>query len=339
MAWSGIKAGGSAAWQAIEAAWSGLGAWFRGLWAQVVDAAAAAWDAIKAVFATAAEDMREIGRNLIDGLIEGMQERRVDAATVPTTIMLGIIAAAKRAAGVQSPSRVFAEIGRNLMEGLGLGIGSAARGPVRAMTDAVGAITDAGRTGFDGLSADLTVSVQGMDGAVDELRRIGESAGAATDSANSGFERLGRTIGDLITGARSLGDVLREVGTGFANRLGTSGLQGLATAIGGRGGSVVSGFLGSLLGFKDGGSFEVGGVGGMDSQLVAFRATPDERVTITRPGQDMGGGMSGALRVEIVSDSAMFDARVVSIAGPLAVQTARANTRAVLERQRRAGPF
>lgn len=41
----------------------------------------------------------------------------------------------------------------------------------------------------------------------------------------------------------------------------------------------------SLAGFQQGGSFQVGGSGGPDSQLVAFKASPMENVTITRPGQ------------------------------------------------------
>lgn len=43
-------------------------------------------------------------------------------------------------------------------------------------------------------------------------------------------------------------------------------------------------------GFATGGSFKVGGSGGIDSQMMAFRATPGEMVDIRRPGQDMGGG-------------------------------------------------
>jgi hypothetical protein len=42
--------------------------------------------------------------------------------------------------------------------------------------------------------------------------------------------------------------------------------------------------------FQSGGSFNVGGVGGPDSQLVAFKATPGERVQIGQP-KDMGAGV------------------------------------------------
>ena len=46
----------------------------------------------------------------------------------------------------------------------------------------------------------------------------------------------------------------------------------------------------SIPGYRHGGQFEVGGSGGPDSQLVAFRASPNERVTVERPGQDLRGG-------------------------------------------------
>lgn len=50
-------------------------------------------------------------------------------------------------------------------------------------------------------------------------------------------------------------------------------------------------------GFATGGSFRVGGVGGVDSQLVAFRATPGENVQISRPGGQPGGINVGTINV------------------------------------------
>ncbi len=53
-----------------------------------------------------------------------------------------------------------------------------------------------------------------------------------------------------------------------------------------------------LPGFKTGGSFEVGGWGGVDSTLVRFMATPGERVTVTRPDQ-----RQAAERTVVVKDN------------------------------------
>lgn len=45
-----------------------------------------------------------------------------------------------------------------------------------------------------------------------------------------------------------------------------------------------------LQGFATGGSFTVGGAGGTDSQIVAFRATPGEEVSVRTPGQQAANG-------------------------------------------------
>lgn len=57
----------------------------------------------------------------------------------------------------------------------------------------------------------------------------------------------------------------------------------------------------NLEGFQNGGSFTVGGSGGPDSQLVAFRASPRERVTVSPPG---AGG--GSVEFNIVNDFSNF---------------------------------
>ncbi|APL99211.1 tail length tape measure protein [Bordetella phage MW2] len=70
-------------------------------------------------------------------------------------------------------------------------------------------------------------------------------------------------------------------------------------------------------GYAFGGNFEVGGTGGTDSQLVAFRATPGEKVSISTPQQERdrereaarrgnGGGEAGATNVINVLDPALL---------------------------------
>lgn len=59
------------------------------------------------------------------------------------------------------------------------------------------------------------------------------------------------------------------------------------------GGGLLTRILGGLLpGFARGGTIFPGGSGGIDSQIVAFRKSPNERVDITKPGQKLisGGG-------------------------------------------------
>jgi tape measure domain-containing protein len=59
----------------------------------------------------------------------------------------------------------------------------------------------------------------------------------------------------------------------------------LAAAVGVATAANVASILSTNLGFQTGGSFVVGGSGGPDSQMVAFRATPGEKVSVARPEQ------------------------------------------------------
>jgi 23S rRNA pseudoU1915 N3-methylase RlmH len=63
------------------------------------------------------------------------------------------------------------------------------------------------------------------------------------------------------------------------------------------GGSDLGGLFKGLFGFARGGSFEVGGNGGTDSNLVAFRATKGERVTIQTPDQQRAGGGGNVINI------------------------------------------
>lgn len=71
---------------------------------------------------------------------------------------------------------------------------------------------------------------------------------------------------------------------------GSRGLIADPAVVGGaRQGRGPFGLPSGLLGFQTGGAFTVGGRGGPDSQLVAFRATPGERVNIATPTQVQRG--------------------------------------------------
>ncbi len=65
----------------------------------------------------------------------------------------------------------------------------------------------------------------------------------------------------------------------------------------------------SLTGFKTGGEFTVGGAGGPDSQLVAFRATPGESVRVNTPAQAKAAEGKGDTQVNV-------PVRVVNVLDP-----------------------
>lgn len=148
----------------------------------------------------------------------------------------------------------------------------------------------------------------GAERAILKFQRTAQDVGSATERIfSSAFDGLSDAVARFaIDGENTFGDFLKSVGRqiiSFMTSQAVSQLLGIfGTATGGVGGggggagsSLLSGagsFLGSLLGFQTGGQFTVGGAGGPDSQLVAFRATPGESVSISRP-QDVQRGAQG----------------------------------------------
>lgn len=154
----------------------------------------------------------------------------------------------------------------------------------------------------------------------EETDRAGKSAGKAVSEyaawADDGIGKMiekAEKLADTLSGAltdgvmsiwqafRSGENVLEAVSNklmSFADQLLEAGIQSFFRSIigggfGTGGWNIPTSFVpgGFFPGFATGGDFTVGGSGGTDSQLVAFRATPGEEVSIRRPGQSGGAGI------------------------------------------------
>jgi hypothetical protein len=140
--------------------------------------------------------------------------------------------------------------------------------------------------GFSGDVSKLPPQLQQLNQAMQQLDQAKKLQAAAHDLA-SAFEGA---FESAIFSGQSLRDVLANLAQDIAKiflRLALikpleNAFTGLLGGIGGGGGA---GLLAGLPGFASGGSFAVGGAGGIDTQLIAFRATPGERVDVSTPGQ------------------------------------------------------
>ncbi len=125
----------------------------------------------------------------------------------------------------------------------------------------------------------------------------------------------------------SLADLVAKLFSNIGGSNGGGGLGGLLSSIGGifgkGGGKYASPFaadadstfkpdFSGLPAFATGGSFKVGGMSGIDQNLIQFRASKGEIVDIRKPGndnrQDQGGG--GVMEVRLRDE--MLDARIIS---------------------------
>lgn len=116
-----------------------------------------------------------------------------------------------------------------------------------------------------------------------KLQAASNFFGAVAQLQGSQSKKLAR-----IGKAAALSEAMINVYTAATKAYAQGGIYGAATSA-----SVISAGLGIVNqirsmrteGFMTGGSFKVGGSGGADSQMVAFRATPGEQVTVSTPTQ------------------------------------------------------
>lgn len=268
---SNFLSGAFAQW---VSAWSGMADLAQG----VVDAFKLIGREIVASVSAIPGQMIEIGGQIIDGLWQGIQAKWQSVKAGISGIGTSISSSVKSALGIHSPSRVMHEVGVNVMQGLNNGMASL-KGSV------------------------VSTAVETADGvrmAFDDMEDVGSGLGQGMESAFSG---IGSSIAEAIKGTKSWKDVaLDAIGSIAQSLLSSVNLGGAGGMGGGIFGSLLSGLFGGLLGFANGGSFDVGGAGGIDSQVVAFRASPNETVSVTKPGQTRNSGANGVADVRVYVD-------------------------------------
>ena len=151
-----------------------------------------------------------------------------------------------------------------------------------------------GRFGLGGAGGLLGMAMGGADNDNSPQKAFGE---VAVDFEKEGLEQsknygaaLQRTNARM---AQAGGKAAGDFGDIFSNMAG-----GVASAVGGGIGSFLGNLFADVLGFQHGGSFKVGGSGGRDSQLVAFKASPRERVSVETPGQQNKQGSGNVTYID-----------------------------------------
>lgn len=194
--------------------------------------------------------MMEVGAEIINGLVEGITQKWEELKQGVFDVGENIKQGFKDMFGIQSPSRVFAEFGRFLMEGLGLGISDNARVPVGALA---------------GVGADLKGGLSAFNVA------IGDTS-----------DRFGDLVVGILSGSQKASSALENVARGLASQAFSGLVKG--TKFGEMIGNVLS-FEGG--GFTGAGA-RVGGLDGRGGMLAVVH--PNETVVDHTRGQAIGGG-------------------------------------------------
>ena len=133
--WDRVKGIFSSAWEWIKGLflrfhpiglviqhWETIVGWFRGLWDRVKTVFVSAWDGIGEFFSNLKTRFAEWGRNIIQGLIDGIMSRIKAVTETISNIGSAITGRFRNLLGISSPSKIFAEYGLNITQGLSGGI-------------------------------------------------------------------------------------------------------------------------------------------------------------------------------------------------------------------------
>lgn len=178
-----------------------------------------------------------------------------------------------------------------------------------------------------------------LESFLDRLPRSADEAREALERVQvDGINGIIDGLADAATGARSLGDVFKNVTNQIIADLLRIQMQkaiagGLSKALGGPFGgsakldlgaltsstnSMIDANLANLPGFATGGSFKVGGMPGIDANIVSFKATRGEMVDIRKPGNDNRGRQTSVQVVPSPYFDVVVDGRVMQAAPAIA---------------------
>lgn len=224
MAWSGIQNIFGGIWNAIRgvftAVWEGIkgaisaglayisGLW-NSIWSSVSSFVSSAWEGIKSavsngingmmsfitgipgkikdVFSSAGDWLLNAGKDIINGLVNGIKNAIGGAIDAVKNVAGNVVDAAKNFFKIGSPSKVFFGFGRYIDEGLANGITAGAGGVNSAMTAMSGGAIAAAQSKLTGGRLDLSSGISGAKIMAPSL--TGDMAGHRTRTVNNDYSR------------------------------------------------------------------------------------------------------------------------------------------------------
>jgi len=245
---------------------------------EVVDSVKGMVADIKTTIVSLPEDLKQLGSDIVEGLKSGIQEKWQEFIGWWNTQVDNLPDFFAKRMRIQSPSRLFRDFGRYIVEGLTLGIGDQS-GALRSAVQAMGAVVeDVGSTITGSLKSALSTGKTDFEDFADTLASISERM--RDRMLNEAFKPIEDAINGLVGSLAS----------------------GLTGGAGGDMGSIFSAGIGSLLSFEGGGFTGLGArTGGIDG-MGGFPAIlhPNETVIDHTRGKTQGGAAAN-VTVQVIT--------------------------------------
>jgi len=276
----------------LASAWAVWGDDIKATVTSAIEAVKAKFNEILDWFRTLPAQMLEIGTQIVQGLMDGITRKWEELKAKIYGMAESLPEWAREALGIQSPSRVFREIGMWIMQGLGLGITDNISGVQSAMGQATDAIEKAG-----------------MEAPLFSFR----------DTARDVF-------GQVALEGKKLGDVLKSMaGSWLGNQAGslfTAGFNGIWGALG------LPSFANGTDSFR-GGLARVNERGGEIMNLPRGTQVIPHDISKRMARDAAGAGGSAAIAISL---SEGLEASILERTGAQTVQIMRASDRRLPDR-------
>lgn len=118
------------AWDAIKSILENARATLKEVMAKLKDELISVWEGIKSKFTS-------VGKDIVNGIGEGIKSGWDYLTGLISDLADSLFKSAKDALGISSPSKLFADIGRDIQAGLTIGLDNNAAAPIGAMTSTV----------------------------------------------------------------------------------------------------------------------------------------------------------------------------------------------------------
>lgn len=161
---------------------------------EIINAAGDLVEALLTYFIYRVKGFLDIGKNIVSGIWDGMKSRWTDMTNWITQKVNGIISTVKGVLGINSPSKVFAEIGKYSAEGISVGFSDQIGAVSRQIKSDMGKVIPAAESG-------IAAARSGASGV----------SSASTDMVSAFKEALsgaavymdGKRVGSLLTTAQN----------------------------------------------------------------------------------------------------------------------------------------
>lgn len=180
-------------------------------------------------------EMPSVGAAIPEGMKVGIEEGKEDSIDAAREMMKQLIEASKNEAGVNSPSRVYKEMGGHLIDGLVLGVEGKQSNAVTAMQKVLQAMQKAVDSESKNMSKSFDQIVTGADSSLSKLPNVANKSMAAMESqfksgARTSQSTMRNLSNQLVQAFSRTPNQMQNVGRNSMNSLDT-GLRSRQSAV------------------------------------------------------------------------------------------------------------